>query len=151
VVEQGESLGLQGSVAAGGKMLQVCTHVPFSCSHWQQDRSQPFVVRFATFTVTCLVATAYANGAIDDRADKGNLMFQSELISFIFDLVAGAQAFRAQPRLRLVSAADVCAGDWGWRLHFIGSAMRHTRVALVERARVELVGDRFTLQVARAA
>jgi hypothetical protein len=31
--------------------------------------------------VTCLVALAYANGAIDDRADKGNLMYQSELIS----------------------------------------------------------------------
>jgi hypothetical protein len=24
-----------------------------------------------------------ANGAIDDRADKGNLMYQSELISFL--------------------------------------------------------------------
>jgi hypothetical protein len=35
-----------------------------------------------TVRVTCLVALAYANGAIDDRADKGNLMYQSELISF---------------------------------------------------------------------
>jgi hypothetical protein len=32
--------------------------------------------------VTCFVALAYAYGAIDDRADKGNLMYQSELISF---------------------------------------------------------------------
>jgi hypothetical protein len=37
----------------------------------------------AAVRVTCLVALAYANGAIDDRADKGNLMYQSELISFI--------------------------------------------------------------------
>jgi hypothetical protein len=36
----------------------------------------------AAVRVTCLVALAYANGAIDDRADKGNLMYQSELISF---------------------------------------------------------------------
>jgi hypothetical protein len=28
------------------------------------------------------VALAYANGAIDGRADKGNLMYQSELMSF---------------------------------------------------------------------
>jgi hypothetical protein len=32
--------------------------------------------------VTCIVALAYAIGAIEDRADKGNLMYQSELISF---------------------------------------------------------------------
>jgi hypothetical protein len=37
----------------------------------------------AAVRVTCLVALAYAHGAIDDRADKGNLMYQSELISFI--------------------------------------------------------------------
>ena len=37
----------------------------------------------AAVRVTCIVALAYAIGAIEDRADKGNLMYQSELISFI--------------------------------------------------------------------
>jgi hypothetical protein len=34
--------------------------------------------------VTCIVAIAYAIGAIEDRADKGNLMYQSELIFISF-------------------------------------------------------------------
>jgi hypothetical protein len=36
----------------------------------------------AAVRVTCIVALAYAIGAIEDRAEKGNLMYQSELISF---------------------------------------------------------------------
>ena len=47
--------------------------------------------------VTCLVALAYAIGAIDDRADKGNLMYQSELISFIQGVLHLAQASCALP------------------------------------------------------
>jgi hypothetical protein len=35
----------------------------------------------AAVRVTCIVALAYAIGTIEDRADKGNLMYQSELIS----------------------------------------------------------------------
>jgi hypothetical protein len=40
------------------------------------------VAKTAAVRVTCLRGISICYGALDDRADKGSLLYQSELVSF---------------------------------------------------------------------
>jgi serine/threonine protein kinase len=61
------------------------------------------ILRLCAFAA--FVASAYANGALDDRADTGNLMYQSELLSLIGAGVQAPELFNT--KLRATEKVDV--------------------------------------------
>jgi hypothetical protein len=54
------------------------------------------------------LAIAYANGALDDRADKGNLVYQSELISLIHLVGPRGSPLARRERQRRQRREPVC-------------------------------------------
>jgi hypothetical protein len=86
----GSSVGLRGAVGVVHRSSahSLSRRVP---NPFRPDRNLDIVtqiawvrwLRYCGCALSAVVALAYANGALDDRADKGNRMYQPELISFI--------------------------------------------------------------------